>query len=87
MLDAQKRSEKNDDETLNGEANRQTELTYDEYKKRGNCIIVLAFYQKVQVGNDQEMAQSERNFHPLYKPRGGKKTKITLRYLYQENIS
>ena len=40
----------------------------------------------IQVGNDQEMAQSERNSHSIY--RGvGKKTKMTLRYLYQENIS
>ena len=41
---------------------------------------------KVQVGDGQEMAQSERNSHSIN--RGvGKKTKMTLRYLYQENIS
>ena len=40
-------------------------------------------FQKVQVGNDQEMAQSERNSHSTN--RGvGKKTKMTLRYLYQK---
>ena len=35
--------------------------------------------KKVQVGNDQEKAQSERNSHP--KTRGGEKTKLTIRYL------
>ena len=68
MLDAQKTtSEKKDDEMLNGEAKGQTELTYDQYKKRGNCNIVLAFYQKVQVGN----GAIRRKFQ-LYKARGGK---------------
>ena len=38
---------------------------------------------KVKVGNDQEMAQSERNFHS--KNQGGK-DKPTFRYLYEENI-
>ena len=42
--------------------------------------------KKVQVGNDHEMAQSERNSHS--KNRGVGKTKITLTmYLYQEYIS
>ena len=40
--------------------------------------------KKVQVGNDQEMAQSERNSHSIN--RGVGKTKMTLGYLYQENI-
>ena len=39
---------------------------------------------EVQVGNDQEMAQSERNFHS--KNRVGSKIKMTIRYLYLENI-
>ena len=38
--------------------------------------------RKAQVGNDKEMAQSERNSHSIN--RGVGKTKITLRYLYQE---
>ena len=38
---------------------------------------------KAKVGNDQEMAQSERNSHS--KNRGGK-DKPTLRFLYEENI-
>ena len=44
-------------------------------------------YQKVQVGNGQEMAQLERNSHS--KNRGVGKTELTLKhmYLYQENIS
>ena len=35
-------------------------------------------YEKVLVGNDQEMAQSERKSHS--KERGGKKSKLTIRY-------
>ena len=40
--------------------------------------------KKVQVGNDQENAQSERNSHS--KTEVGK-SKLTIRYLYFENIS
>ena len=36
--------------------------------------------KKVQVGNDEEMAQSERNSHS--KNRGGKNPKLTIRYLH-----
>ena len=39
-------------------------------------------YQKVQVGKDQEKAQSENDSHS--KNRGGEKTKLTVRYLYHE---
>ena len=41
--------------------------------------------QKVQVGKDQEKAQSEKDSHS--KNRGGEKNKLTIRYLYHENIS
>ena len=41
------------------------------------------WHKKVQVGNDQEKAQSEWNSHS--KNRGGKKLKI--RYLYFQNIA
>ena len=41
--------------------------------------------KKVQVGNDQEMAQSERNSHS--KNRGVGKSKMTLKYLYLEHMS
>ena len=37
---------------------------------------------KVQVGKDQENAQSVKDLHS--KNRGGKKTKLTIRYLYHE---
>ena len=37
-----------------------------------NTCSFLNGYRKVQVGNDQEKAQSERDFH--YKNRGGKKS-------------
>ena len=40
--------------------------------------------KQIQVGNDQEKAQSERNSYS--KNRGGK-NKMTIRYLYLENIS
>ena len=45
----------------------------------------LCHIKKVQVGKDQEKAQSEKDSHS--KNRGGKKTKLTVRYLYHENIS
>ena len=38
--------------------------------------------EKVQVGKDQEKAQSERDSHS--KNRGWKKTKLTIRHLYHE---
>ena len=41
--------------------------------------------KKVQVGNDQEKAQLEKDSHS--KNRSGKKTKPTLTYLYHQNIS
>ena len=41
--------------------------------------------EKVEVGKDQEKAQSEKDSHS--KNRGGEKTKLTFRYLYHENIS
>ena len=42
------------------------------------------YYIKVKVGNDQEKAQSERDSHS--KTKMGK-TKLTIRYLPNENIS
>ena len=44
--------------------------------------MVLLFYKKVQVGKDQEKAQSEKDSHS--KNRDGKKTKLTIRYLYHK---
>ena len=38
--------------------------------------------EKVQVGKDQEKAQSEKDSHS--KNRVGEKTKLTIRYLYHE---
>ena len=40
--------------------------------------------KSVQVDNDQENAQSERNSH--FKKTEVVKTKLTIRYLYLENI-
>ena len=42
------------------------------------------YKKEVQVGTDHERAQSERN--PHFENRGGK-TKLTITYLYLENIS
>ena len=39
-------------------------------------------FEEVQVGKDQEKAQSEKDSHS--KNRGGKKTKLTIRYFYHE---
>ena len=41
-----------------------------------------SYSRKVQVGKDQEKAQSEKDSHS--KTRGGKKNKLTIRYLYHE---
>ena len=41
--------------------------------------------KKIRKGNDQEIGQSERNSHSIN--RGVGKTKMTLRYLYHENMS
>ena len=46
---------------------------------------VLTEYKKVQVGKDQEKAQSAKDSHAK-NPRW-EKTKLTIRYLYHENIS
>ena len=50
-------------------------------------IKVFTAFKKVQVGKNQEKAQSEKDYHS--KNRGGKKTKLTIRYmyLYHEHIS
>ena len=47
-----------------------------------NKLTIRYIYKKVQVGKDQEKAQSEKDSHS--KNRGGKKTKLTIRYLYHE---
>ena len=49
-------------------------------------LIMLNVRDKtVQVGNDQENAQSKKDSHS--KNKGVKDTKLTIRYLYHENIS
>ena len=53
---------------------------------RSNVLLIwfpdISIHWKVQVGKDQEKAQSEKDSHS--KNRGGKKTKLTIRYLYHE---
>ena len=53
---------------------------YDGRKKKFKYIK-----KKVQVGKDQEKAQSEKRL-PLQKPRW-EKTKLTIMYSYHENTS
>ena len=62
--------------------------TINIFNRKGNAIKmnISAFarskHGKVQVGKDQEKAQSEKRL-PLQKPRW-EKTKLTIRYLYHE---
>ena len=46
------------------------------------AFIDLHVHKQVQVGKDQEKAQSEKDSHS--KNRGGEKTKLTIRYSYHE---
>ena len=50
--------------------------------KSAQSFHISALLKEVQVGKDQEKAQSERDSHS--KNRGGKKTKLTIRHLYHE---
>ena len=50
--------------------------------KTWNSCALTWYHNKVQVGKDQEKAQSEKDSHS--KNRGGEKTKLTIRYLYHE---
>ena len=43
---------------------------------------MLGTSKRVQVGKDQEKAQSEKDSHS--KNRGGEKNKLTIRHLYHE---
>ena len=52
-------------------------------QKVGNDLEIKKKFplkKKVQVGKDQEKAQSEKDSHS--KNSGGKKTKLAIRYLY-----
>ena len=49
---------------------------------KGFVPEMLKLSKKVQVGKDQEKVQSEKDSHS--KNRGGKKNKLTIRYLYHE---
>ena len=48
-----------------------------------NLVFSHFDVRKVQVGKDQEKAQLEKDS----KNRNGERTKLTIRYLYHENIS
>ena len=50
---------------------------------RLKCDYII--YKKVLAGNDQEKAQSEINSHSKTNEVG--KSKLTIKYLYLENIS
>ena len=49
-------------------------------------VVLPVILKKVHVGNGQEKAQSARNSHEVFKNRGGKKTKLTIRHSYLESI-
>ena len=55
-----------------------------DHRNQFYCVVSARahHWKKVQVGKDQEKAQSEKDSHS--KNRGGKKTKLTIRYLYHE---
>ena len=55
------------------------------FQRTVGTLFSLHPCKKVQVGKNQEKAQSEKDSHS--KHQGGKKTKLTIRYLYHENIS
>ena len=63
-------------------------LLHTKYCSFGPCgfreedFFSFSNCKKVQVGKDQEKAQSEKDYHS--KNRGGKKTKLTIRNLYHE---
>ena len=63
-----------------------THIIFDQVcsKNLGGKKTKMTFTKEVQVDKDQEKAQSEKRF-PLQKPRW-QKTKLTIRYLYHENI-
>ena len=60
------------------------------FSEKAHCIskifpvqyTEIFLFKKVQVGKDQEKAQSERDSHS--KNRGLEKTKLTIRHLYHE---
>ena len=60
----------------------QAELPVAEIEGGSAGTCLSTFVKKVQVGKDQEKTQSEKDSHS--KNRGGKKTKLTIRYLYHE---
>ena len=64
-------------ESINSRSKR---ITLNEIYNQGYSPLITS--KKVQVGKDQEKAQSERDSHS--KNRGGKKTKLTIRHLYHE---
>ena len=65
-------------QTENQSFNQADQATFQRFK----VILILSIRKKVQVGKDQEKAQSERDSHS--KNRGGEKTKLTIRHLYHE---
>ena len=66
--------------------NRITTLHCLESKLSLKSYVIVYMYMNVQVGKDQEKAQSEKK--PLQKPTcRWEKTKLTIRHLYHENIS
>ena len=67
-------------------ANRKaSDETPRSAEAEGEVAIPLNRFKEKQVGNDQEMVQSERNSHSIAE--GWEKSKKTLSYLYKETYS
>ena len=62
-----------------------TNFLYSDWLFGRLYTSIKAMRKKVQVGKDQEKAQSEKDSHS--KNQGGEKNKLTIRHLYHENIS
>ena len=58
---------------------------WNRLTKWTSLLMTLLQVEKVKIGNDQEMVQLERNSHSIN--RGVGKIKMTLKYLYHENMS
>ena len=59
-------------------------VVFVHISQNGRGVFLKMCCKKVQVGKDQEKAQSEKDPHS--KNRGGKKTKLRIRYLYHKHI-
>ena len=74
-----------DDSSTSKRFTTRTEQLTQCFEPLQKLRVRLGTCKKVQVGKDQEKAQSAKDSHSK-SPRW-EKTKLTIRYLYHENIS